>query len=745
MILRVARKVPAAVWAPLLLATVGCGAGESSDAETLARMVVIHRDGFGVPHVHGETDAAAVFGYLYTQAEDAFDEVETHVASMTGRLAEIEGEGGLRNDLLVRALETERWSREEYARAESAFRAIADAWAAGLNHYLDTHPEVTPVLGRFEPWQMFAVARSESFWAPNGFTEAMWDPVTFEADGTLRVAGGRSRAAQGIGSNFWLIGPRKAVGAEAMIFLNPHSPPEAYLEGHLLSDEGLNVHGAARAGRPFPVLGHTPRHAWSLTNNSIDVDDLWRESFDHPTDPLAYRYGDGWRRAEEWSDTIRVRTDAGLEAREVRFRRTHRGPVVAGRAGGLLSLRIARWEEGGAAQQFHAMAGAVSFEAFRSAVARQHLIWLSIGYADADGNIWYVFNGSPPSRDPAFDWTRPVDGADPRTDWRGYHELSELPQVLNPHAGWILSTNHSPFRVTADGENPSPEGLPPYLRTPDWHIGMQLDSLGDNARARASRRILSGVDRFTFEAWADSTMSTRAWEADADLPAWRAEWEALQREDPDRAADLAPVMDTLRAWDRVFREESVASTLYALTKLVSQWSWAASLEPPPFGPTPAFGVPVPPWGRWSAMAGLETVVAHLEREWGRWAVPYGDLVRLQRSPDGSFRDASTSIPLTAGPEETGVIRYAIPLPVTDQRRWYLFASALSYGSVARFGQETEARTVNGSGQSSDPASSHYDDQAELYGRGGYKPVPLTLEEVRAVAEESYRPGERRDE
>jgi acyl-homoserine-lactone acylase len=708
-------------------------------ADTLASQVTIYRDAYGIPHVHGETDAAAVFGYMYAQAEDALDGVEREVARMVGRLTEIEGEAALSSDLYVRSLETERLSRAEYDRASPEFRAIADAWAAGLNHYLERHPEVVPrVIRRFDPWQMFAVAgRSESIWVPSahGLLE------------TSEVARAVDAVEAGRGSNMWMIGPGKSATGRAMIFINPHNPPETYLEGHLLSDDGLNVYGGHRPGRPFPVFGHTSRHGWAMTNNAPDVVDLWRETFDHPTNPLAYRYGDGYRIAEEWTETVRVRTDLGLAAREVTFRKTHHGPIVAVRDGVPLALRIARWEEGGTVQQFHAMARARSFEEFRDAVGRLREIWLSIGYADAEGNIWYVHNGAVPRRSLDFDWSEPVDGSDPRTEWQGYHELDEVPQVLNPESGWLMNTNHSPFRVTAEGENPHPADYPSYMVQPHFGLGRAVsglfDSLGDNARSRASRRILGGQERFTFEEWAEASMSKRAWEADADIPALVAAWQRLHATDPARAARLGPAVETLRAWDRVSRHESVGMTLYTLLKMTQAWSWIASLEDPPFDPPAAMEIEPTPRDRWDHLAGLEKVMGLLERDWGTWSVPYGELSRLQRSPDGRYTDERPSVPVLGGFPEAGMIQLFILYPIADQKRWYGFVSGNSYVSVVEFGGDgVRARSVNGSGQSTDPASPHYTDQAGLYGRGEYKPVWTTLEEVRANAVRSYRPGDR---
>ena len=128
---------------------------------TLARTVTIYRDNFGVPHIFGQTDASVVFGLMYAQCEDNFWQLETDMIRGLGRQAELEGEKGLANDLAYRVFETERLSKGELTSLPPWARALCEAWAAGLNYYLATHPAVKPrLLTHFEPWQILAVNRA---------------------------------------------------------------------------------------------------------------------------------------------------------------------------------------------------------------------------------------------------------------------------------------------------------------------------------------------------------------------------------------------------------------------------------------------------------------------------------------------------------------------------------------------------------------------------------------------------------
>jgi acyl-homoserine-lactone acylase len=405
---------------------------------------------------------------------------------------------------------------------------------------------------------------------------------------------------------------------------------------------------------------------------------------------------------------------------------------VAVRDGKLLAMRIAGHEDGGFYQQIHAMARAGSFKEFQDAIGMLRYAGHNIGYADTDGNIWYVYNSPVPRRAEQFDWRRPLDGSDPRTEWQGTHTLEELPQVLNPESGWLVNTNTSPFRVTAEGENPDPARYPAYMV---GEVGENpvYDSFRDftTSRLHASRQILSGTDRFTFDEFTRAVSSRRVFQADEDVPALVGEWIRLAESDPIRAEALRPAVDALRRWDRISDIESTAMTLYM------KWSLA-------YRGAPAFWFyhtlePADAGGR-ARVRALETAIADLERDWGTPFVPWGEISRLQRPIDGSFSDERPSTPVAGSSGLFGLLHEFNPMPVKGQRRWY-GRGGNSYVSVIEFAPKVKARTIIPFGQSADPQSEHYDDQSELYGRGELKPVWTTLEEVRANAVRAYRPGE----
>ena len=728
--------------------------GAAARASALAKTVTIERDNFGVPHVYGPTDASCVFGFIYAQAEDYFWQIEDSYLRSLGRAAQVYGEKSLPEDLVNRALEITRLSKDEYETASPKTKEICQALADGLNYYLEVNRELKPrLITRFEPWHPLAFRRYilyQSFiYGKSGLhasdilsavqeihdnkVGAVEFPVELRAE-LAAIEQDRQSMTQHVGSNMWAVRPEKSASGKALMFINPHQPffgPGQWYEGHVKSGEGWDLLGACFFGSPFPSVGYNSHIAWSHTVNNPDIVDLYTVTFYDKTDPLKYRYGDGSRQATAWTDDVVVKDGKGPVSRRFRFTKTHQGPLVAVRDGKPLAIRLAKLEHSASIDQSYAMGKARSVAEFKDAMRPCNLPMFNAMVADADGNIFYVYNGAVPKRSAKFDWTKPVDGSNPETQWQGYLPFDELPQIENPRCGFLQNCNQSPLSTTPVAaelstgdvnENPKASQFPPYV--------MATETERDNPRAQISRRILHSTAKITYDDWTRDGFDTRILQAERRIPELVKEWDALSQAEPDRAAKLKEPVELLKGWDRVSTVDSVPMTLFAemYMRLLTMMAKRDVQNHP-------------------QVRALEATLADLEKTHGSWKVAWGEINRLQRIPGsqidlqghGAFRDDQPSLPIAGAPGPLGVVFNFYTLPQAGQKRRYGVAGH-SYVAAVELAAQPKAKTILQFGESGDPGSPHWFDQAALYAKKQFKPSWYTEADVQSHSERRYHPG-----
>lgn len=722
-----------------ILAVPALADDEIFDPAVLAEQVTIHRDQYGTPHIIGETDESVIFGYGYSQAEDFFWQVEDSYILALGRYSEVVGPKGLNSDLLNRGFEIAKTSERDFAALDALSQRLYTAFVAGINYYLETHPEVRPrLIRRFEPWHVLAHYRHIALEMSFRFTGL--------SDEHLPRRNPQIYAATG--SNGWVLGPKRSQSGSPLLLANPHMPWFGFMqmhEAHLICTGGpdgtpWNFTGAGFYGSPVLALGHNDRLGWTLVTNQPDIADLWRVEFDNPDDPLAYKYGDTTKQAEEWKDSVRIRKSRGVETREFTFRKTHHGPVVALEKESpngektMLAAKISGLFEAVPLRQSLQMIKSRDLAEFRSALANMQILYMNVLYADCDGNSWYVYTGRVPRRNPGFDWSQPVDGSDPATEWLGIHGLDELPQSLNPAAGFLQNCNSTPFAVT-DGENPERESFPRYM------VG---DADHQTRRALRSLEILRGMSNVSFDDWQVAAFDTEVYWARHELPKFAHELEQLTNGDPELASKVRPYLEHLLAWDARITPESTAATLcHAWYERLYGMRYPGEEMRERFRDKPA-----------EQLATLVRAAEHLQHLHGSWQVPYGDLYRSQRVPkvgdltDVRFKDDGPSLYSLGGHGPMGVVftqyytpSLQIPWVISQRKRYGIVGT--SYLAAWQFNKDgVRGASLVPFGASGDPKSPHYFDQAELLSERRMKPELFTKQEVLSGAVKSYHPGER---
>jgi len=691
-----------------------------------AAAVTITRDDWGIAHVHGRTDADAVFGMIYAQAEDDFPRVEANLLTALGRRAEADGESALAADLRQRLWIDPERLQADYRRSPAWLRALMQAWADGLNFYLATHPEVRPrALGRFEPWMMLS------------FTEGSigGDIERAELGPLADFYGIASRPALALaappdleprGSNGIAIAPRLTRDGHALLLINPHTSFFFRSELGMRSDEGLHAYGAATWGQFFIYQGFNEHLGWMHTSSGVDVVDEFAETIVRRGGRLYYRYGNELRPVTVVPVTLKVRRpDGSLERRTFTTYRTHHGPIVRAESDRWIAMALMN-RPIRALEQSWLRTKARSLAEYLAVAGRQANSSNDTIYADRDGHIAYLHPQFVPVRDDRFDYRGVVDGSDPATDWRGLTPLDRLPQVRDPSTGWLYNANDAPWRA-AGPDSPRREDFPRYM-----------DQAGFNARTTHATALLAeardltveGLRAIAFDPW----MPFFAEEA----PKLRRAWAALPAGDARRARLEGPVALLADGWDYRWSLESEPTTLanYWGEEL---WNRALAVRPPHAN-------------MWEVLAGLpdrdrldalDRAVTRMERDWGNWRVAWGEVNRFQRN-DGAivqaFDDSRPSTPVPFVSSRWGSLASFGARAWPGTRRWY-GTNGNSFVAIVEFGPRVRSIAVTAGGESGDPRSPHFNDEAERYASGNLRPVYFYEEDLAGHVERRYRPGE----
>jgi acyl-homoserine-lactone acylase len=700
---------------------------EHKRLEARAKNVTIIRDDFGVPHVYAKTDADAVFGMLYAQSEDDFNRIEQNYIWATGRLAEVEGEDALYSDLRARLYMTVDEAKAAYASAPDWLKALCDAFADGLNYYLLTHPEVKPrLLTRFEPWMpMYFSEGSIGGDIEQIPVEGIRAFYSGEAPAkSIRSASRRFEEPRG--SNGFAIAGKLTESGNAMLLINPHTSFFFRGEMHVVSEEGLNAYGAVTWGQFFVYQGFNANTGWMHTSTSVDfIDEFIEDVFDEGGQ-LRYRYGEEIRPLQVSQVTLRYKDGDAMAERTFPMYHTDHGPVTHAIDGEWVVTRI-NWDPVHALEQSFTRTKLDGHAAFREMMNIRTNSSNNTVYADSQGNIAYYHGNFVPKRNPQFDFSKPVDGSDPATDWQGLHTVDEIVTILNPSNGWIQNCNSTPFTAAAEF-SPLRQNYPPYM-APD----------PENFRGIHAVRVLTGQSGITLDKLIELAY-------DPYLPGFEQLIAGLIEAYDQSGEPLPQIADAiavLRDWDLRVSVDSVAMTLahFYGSAYEEEGAIPASLQGASEMETiNYFGSGSPAEER---LRIFTETVAMLESDFGKWNTPWGEVNRYQRLTGDiqqPFDDNEPSLPVGMASGNWGALASFGADRFPGTKRIY-GTSGNSFVAVVEFGDKVRAKTLLAGGQSGDPDSPHFDDQAQRYVDREFKDVAYYREDVERRASRSYHPGE----
>jgi acyl-homoserine lactone acylase PvdQ len=705
---------------------------EINRCQAQAKAVTIIRDNWGVPHIYGKTDAAVVFGLMYSQCEDNFKGIERNYLYQLGKQTEADGDAPLYTDVQLQLIADSADAIKDYKTSAPSFKKLLDAFADGINYYLYKHPEVKPkVFKRFEPWYALMFTDGSVAATETGGINLV-ETKSFYADSSEKFGVVINRPApvydmvneRETGSNGFAIGPSKSASGHALLYINPHVPFYFRSEVELVSDEGLNVYGAVTWGQFFVYQGFNEHCGWMHTSSYADVADLYAEKVSKKDGKWYYEYNGSLKPVTTRKLVLNVKKRDAVEQKTITGYYTHHGPVLGSRDGKWLALKANN-------RSYNALLESwLITKANNLAEYKKAMDLLSNGtnntvYADDKGNIIFWYGNYMPKRNPTFDWSLPVDGSTLATEWQGVHPLKDIVTVYNPATGWIQNCNSTPF-TAAGASSPDKNKYPVYM-APD----------GENYRAITAIKLLKDANHITLDGLIAKGYDHYLAAFDDLLPPLFKAYEAA----PDSVKrSLAEPIQLLQQWDKRSAANSIASTL------AIEWGTLMMKTMPP-AQTDQQGTfitqRVKKLSQTSGVQQLEfltAVLKNLQSRFGTWKIQWGDVNRYQRPADGvTFDDSLPSIPVGTTGSGFGQLPSFQSRTANTQKRYGY--SGNSFIAAVEFGPRIKAKSIITGGQSFDPASKNFTDQAQGFIDGKLKDVLFYKEDVLKHAQKTYHPGE----
>ena len=681
-----------------------------------AAHVRIVRDDWGIAHVYGDTDADAVFGMIYAQCEDDFNRVETNYLNAMGRLAETEGEGRIYQDLRMKLFVDPEALQKEYAESPDWLQKLMGAFADGINFYMVKHPAVKPrVIRHFEPWMALSFTEGSI----GGDFERV-DLKQLEAFyGGRKDVSASPQQQQGEpgGSNGIAIAPSNTIQHHSLLLINPHVLFFFRSELQMVSGEGLDAYGAVTWGQFFIYQGFNSRVGWMHTSSGVDAVDEYLETVQSKDGHYSYKYGDEQRPVIEKQITVPYRTAKGMAEKKFTVYYTQHGPIIREQDGKWVAIKLMQ-EPLKALTQSYLRTKARNYQEYLKTMELQANSSNNTVYADADGHIAYFQGNYIPRRDTRFDFTKPVDGSDPATDWQGLLTVEETPHLLDPKSGYLFNVNDPPWNGAGESS----------LRRQDYPAYVETGK--ESARTLHAMRLLQGKKDFTLDG-----LETAA--CDSYLPWFIKPLSSLIRDWNDLPQDsamkssLAAQIAELQRWDLRWGVDSVATSLAIF--------WAQEIAGAGLGHDDFAAPSLAPD---AALQALTRASDKLTADFGTWRIPWGQINRYQRVTGDivqNFNDTKPSTPVGFTSSTFGSLAAFSAKAYPGTKRWY-GTKGNSFVAVVEFGDKVRARAVNVGGESGHPQSRHFNDQIDRYRTGNLRDVYFYPEQLKGHTERTYHPG-----
>ncbi len=648
--------------------------------------ITIKRDTWGVPHIFAATLANGAYALGYAQAEDRLEQIFTNYREAIGRTAEIAGAKAVEDDFQARLAGHETVCRRRYHELPAEVHAVCEAFQDGVRAYLAEHPEKTTTNALpIEPWMIPALSRALIFHWPMGAAKRELS----------------HRNEWHFFSNEWTVRPERTADGAALMLTDPHVGLEGmfrFFEFRMHAG-GHDISGFSPAGTPFIGVGHNAFLGWACTTGGPDTTDIYVEQTD-PENPRRYRYDDGWLEMTGEKVTIAVKDSAPVMRV---LEHSHHGPIALREGKKAFAVACPYFNQIDFVTQAYRMMTAHNLAEFDAAMAMNQLMEQNIMYADVDGNIRYIRTGRVPIRPPGFDFTKPVPGDTSRLEWLGIHPMKDLVQVLNPPTGYMQNCNIGPDMM-AKGLKLDLAAYPKYIA----NIGKGVT----DTRGRRAVELLESHPKLTIEEATAIVLDAHAdrcekWQAALRKAATPGN---LEKSRAGAEADtIQKAVKTLLAWNGVMDQNSVGATLYR--------GWQMAIGKHKLKTDSSAG---------ALLDALGETVAWLQKNYGTMEVTYGQINRIRRG--------EKSWPFSGGESGGGQTLRAMA-GALDGKVFYGHWGQ-NWTQLVQFKRgSVRSWSATPFGESDNPESPHYTDQAEkLFSPGQLKPTWFQPSELESHVE-----------